>query len=431
MDYHKNITESSSIEVFPAPDEIVLPLSQHIGAPCKALVAKGDTVKVGQKIAEADAFISAPIHSSVSGVVTAISKRPCSGKTLVDSIIIENDKQDIVHEDIKPYKQLSELSSEEIINIIKESGLVGLGGATFPTYVKLIPPRDKTVDSIVINGAECEPFLSADHRVMLERAGDIILGAKAVAQALRVTNIYIGIEDNKLDAISTLEGAIVSEDKYRFKVIPLKTKYPQGAEKVLVKTILKRKVPPIGIPLDVGVVVINVSTAAQVAKTLNTGMPLIDRVVTVAGKGVERPGNYQVKLGTLFKHFFKKGEEKSKETVNDINSKDNISSNSISEGIKKVIMGGPMMGVAQWTLDVPVIKGTSGIISIAPLLEEEGPCIRCGRCIEACPFDLIPLNDADDSCMECGLCAYVCPAKRHLVQRIKLAKDKRKQKGSS
>ncbi|MFH1428624.1 MAG: electron transport complex subunit RsxC [Candidatus Margulisiibacteriota bacterium] len=419
MHYHKEQTKNMPIAPGPEPDQVVLPLSQHIGAVCEPLVEVGAEVKVGQKIAEAKAFISAPIHASVSGKVTAIIERPHPAGAAVKAIVIENDKQYTSDDSIKPYKPLDDLSPKEIVDIVKEAGLVGLGGATFPTYVKLLPPEGKKVDTVILNGAECEPFLSADHRVMLERTEDILYGAKAIAKALSVEKVYIAIEDNKPDAIRKMKETI---DDPMFSVVTLKTKYPQGAEKVLVKAVLNRKVPSIGIPLDVGVVVCNVGTAAQIGSTLKTGMPLVERVVTIAGHKAEKPGNYLVKLGTPIKLLF----PNIKQDLEAANK--NGQENDQKQPPFKVVAGGPMMGVAQWTLDVPVIKGTSGVITLGAYFLEESACIRCGRCINACPFNLMPLFDADDSCMECGSCAYACPAKRHLVQRIKLAKLARRNK---
>lgn len=413
MHYQKDLTKNLAITTGPECDQLIIPVSQHIGAPCEVIVAVGDQVMMGQKIAESKSFVSAPIHASVSGKVTAIAPYPHPIGKAVLSIVIENDKLYTPAENIKPAKPLAELSSAEIVDLIKDAGLVGLGGATFPTHVKLTPPKEKPVDTLILNGAECEPYLSADHRVMLEYTGDIIMGIRIMAKALAIKSVFIGIEDNKLDAINMLKKEITGQQldgrigsvnhNLIIKVVSLKTKYPQGAEKILVKSILKRKVPAKGIPLDVGVVVSNVGTVAQIAQSFKTGMPLIERVVTVVGDGIDQPGNYLVKIGTPFKAFFSK-----------------------PDAAAKVVMGGPMMGFAQWTLDVPVIKGTSGILSLPKSDEEEQPCIRCARCVQACPIGLMPLFDADDSCMECGCCAYVCPAKRHLVQRIKLGKLERK-----
>jgi Na+-translocating ferredoxin:NAD+ oxidoreductase subunit C len=428
MQYHKSQTENLAIVPGPEPEKVVLPLSQHLGAPGEPLVAVGDKVKLGQKLAAADAFVTAPIHASVSGTVTAITMQPHPVHGLGKAIIIENDKQDTVADNIQPYPALEQLSPAAIVSAIKEAGIVGLGGATFPTHVKLSPPPEKAVDTLILNGAECEPFLTADHRVMLEKSQDIIYGIRAMAKVLKVKNILIAIEDNKANAIREMEAATATIAGLGSKVVTLKTKYPQGAEKVLVQAILNRQVPGAGIPLDVGVVVSNVGTVAQIGQTLQTGRPLIERVVTVAGPRVAQPGNYLVRLGTLWKLFFS-----SSPTRNNANHTKQVKDQPPPQNMVgddpayKLIMGGPMMGLAQWTLDIPVIKGTAGIITLPSFTLEEGPCIRCGRCLDACPLDLKPLLDADDTCMECGNCAYVCPAKRQLVQRIKLAKLKRKQ----
>lgn len=411
MKYYKELTKDKAITIGPEAENLFLPLIQHIGTPCEPLVKIGDEVKVGQKIAQAEAFITAPIHAPVSGKVSGIDQKPHPNGNLVKTIILENDKKYLVDDSVVIPPDYLTLSSQEIIEIIKEAGIVGLGGATFPTHVKLSPPKGKTLDTLLINGAECEPFLTTDYRLMLENGSKVLQGAKIIAKALGITNIIIAIEDNKKLAIKQLKSLLSSKDTINIKSI--KTKYPQGAEKYLVRTVLNRKVPPLGIPLDVGVLVINVASATQIALTFETGLPLIERIVTISGTVPDLSdyyGNFKVRLGTPFKLFWGEKWEAQAETL---------------EKTYKFVLGGPMMGLAQWSLDVPVIKGTSGLLALNPYQFEESACIRCARCVKVCPLGLMPLFDADDSCMECGCCAFVCPAKRQLVQRIRSIKQLR------
>ncbi|MFC1517133.1 electron transport complex subunit RsxC [Candidatus Margulisiibacteriota bacterium] len=409
MKHYKEQTVKLEIKDFPAPEIIVMPLVQHLGAPTEAKVKVGDEVKVGQVLGSADAFVTAPIHASVSGKVQAIEVRPHPSGIPVLSIVIQNDGKNEIDGAIKPYPELDSLSKEQIIDLVKSSGLVGMGGAAFPTHVKLQPPKEKKVDTLILNAAECEPYLTADHRVLLEETADVLLGLKAAAKALAVQNIYIGIENNKMDAVKKLKEA--GAESFA-KIVILKTKYPTGAEKVLVKKVIKRTVPPLGIPLDVGCVVSNVGTMAQLGKTIKTGLPLIERIVTLAGSEVDNPGNYRVKLGTRLQDLIKFKIDLYKEDAKDY----------------KLLMGGPMMGLSQSTLEVPIMKGSSGVLLIDAVTPAEENCIRCGRCVDNCPLDLLPYDEFDkvnDNCMECGLCAYNCPAKRHLVQRIKMLKLER------
>ncbi|HHV78340.1 MAG TPA: electron transport complex subunit RsxC [Firmicutes bacterium] len=419
---NKHLTEDKPIRKASEPARAIVLLSQHTGAPCEPLVKVGDYVKVGQKIGDSKAFVSASVHSPVSGKVASIEPwiHPALGKK-VPAVIIDSDGQSTLHESVTPKGSAESLSQEEIRAIIRESGLVGLGGACFPTAVKVSPPKGKTIDTFLLNGAECEPYLTADHRIMLERADLVVEGAKALMRAAGVRKGIICIEDNKADAVKAVERALRGVSGLEIAVLP--THYPQGAEKQLIKAVLGREVPPPpGLPLDVGVVVSNVGTAAALATTLRTGLPLISRIVTVTGQSVVEPSNLEVKIGTLFSSVIQdcgglKGEP------------------------GKLIMGGPMMGVAQYTMEAPVVKGTSGLLVMSPeeAREEEGTnCIRCGRCVEACPVNLMPLfirayteagkwdmverYDAFD-CIECGCCAYVCPAKIPLVQWIRLGKN--------
>ncbi len=411
-DYNKT-TEHKKIEVAVLPKKVIIPLSQHTGAPCEALVKIGDIVKAGQKIAESKAFVSAPVHASISGKVIEIAKKPhpIAGESL--AIVIESDGRLEYDKSVKPRDNVDDIDRKELINIIKEAGIVGLGGAAFPTHVKLSPPPEKKIDTIILNGAECEPYLTCDHRLMIEETGKIISGLRLIMKVLDVKKAFIGIESNKENAI-----VFMKDKSGNIEVVPLKTKYPQGAEKILIYAITKRKVPSGGLPMDVGVVVQNVGTAKAVYDAVYNGKPLIERCITVTG-AVKEPKNLLVKVGNLFDELIAqcggyKGEP------------------------AKLISGGPMMGIAQYTDEIPVIKGTSGILVLDKKEEyEERRCIRCAKCVDVCPVNLTPnmimanaKNDRIDAaksfnaldCFECGCCAFVCPSKIPLVQYIKYAK---------
>ena len=326
---------------------------------------------------------------------------------------------DTVDDGIKPQGNLEQLSSEQILNIIKEAGIVGMGGATFPTHVKLSPPPGKDIDTMILNGAECEPYLTSDHRLMIERPEDVVFGLMAFMKVLNVKKGFIGIENNKPDALEAVYNA--AKDKEGIEVVALKTKYPQGAEKQLIHACTGREVPSGGLPADAGVVVNNVGTAAAVANAIKKGMPLIERIVTVTGKGVKNPKNLLVKIGTSFREIIEQ-------------------CGGFSGTPGKVIAGGPMMGIAQYSIDVPVIKGTSGILVLTEeetMIPAPSNCIRCGKCVEVCPINLMPVYISNYSlqdkfeqaeasnamdCIECGSCSFVCPAKRPLVDSIRVAK---------
>lgn len=415
----KKYTADKSIEVPPLPDKVIIPMSQHIGAPCSPVVKVGDMVKKGQVIGKSDAFMHSPIHASISGKVTEISEMPHASKGKCLSVVIKNDYLDEWAEGIPVKREWDKLDVEEIKNIIKEAGIVGLGGATFPTHVKLSPSKDKKIDVFILNAAECEPYLTADYRMMLEYTERIVTGVKIVMKVLGVSKGFIGIEDNKPDAVKVMKEAFKDTS---VQVVALPTKYPQGAEKMLIRVLTGREVPSGGLPMDVGAVVQNVGTTVAICDAVVDGIPLIERVATISGDAISEPKNLLLRIGTSFKDVI-------------------YYCNGFSKTPEKIIMGGPMMGIAQFSLDVPVIKGVSGILALsseAVNSGEESPCIRCGRCVQACPMGLIPsmlsilgerhkLKEAKEeynllNCIECGSCAYTCPAKRNIVQYVKYLK---------
>jgi electron transport complex protein RnfC len=419
----KERTAQRPIEVMPLPAQLVVPLQQHIGAPTAPVVEVGDDVRRGQRIGHSDAFVSAEVHASASGKV--LECRPALhpvGADVLSLVIAADAEADAqVHFAERPVR-LEEMEPVAIRQAVQEAGIVGMGGAGFPTHVKVSPPRDTPIDTVIINGCECEPGLTGDHRLMVERAADVLLGLRAVVRAVGAERAFIGIEANKLDAVAEMRRAVVGEPAVGVAV--LRTKYPQGGEKVLIKAILNREVPAFGLPMAVGVVVHNVATCVAIAEKLRLDKPLYERVVTVTGTPVARPGNYLVRIGTSFRDLLE------------------FAGCDFSR-VRKVIAGGPMMGVAQYSLEVPVVKGTAGIVVQAPAevdVAREHPCIRCGRCVDTCPVYLEPYalgqlakaarwTEVDEyhimNCMECGCCAYICPARIPLVQYIKLAKFKR------
>lgn len=420
-DYHKEVTATMAVTPMKAPPTVVIPLQQHIGAPCEPLegIEVGAQVRMGQKIADSSGFVSAPIHASVSGTIKEIGPYNHPLGRPVQAITIESDGEEKWDEQIKPAGNLDELSAEDIRKLVREAGIVGLGGATFPAHVKLSPPPEKAIDIVLINGAECEPYLTADHRLMLEKPEEIVFGLKAMIKALNAEKGIIGIEDNKSDAIRVLEQATAEDDQ--ISVAKLHTKYPQGAEKMLIQVTTGRKVPSGGLPLDVGIVNHNVGTAVAVSQAIKEGKPLIERIVTVTGSGINRPANLLVRVGTLVSEVI-----------------DHCGG--LKDNTLKLIIGGPMMGLAQPHANLPVIKGTSGILALTDedvYLAERAPCVRCAKCVEACPVLLMPTMIAQAAehelyskaeklhaldCFECGCCSYVCPSKIPLVQLIRIAK---------
>jgi electron transport complex protein RnfC len=427
----KQATEAKPITEIPAPELVIIPLSQHTGAPGKPVVEPGDEVKVGSKIAEADGFISVPAHSSVSGTVKAIADYPHPLGRRLPAVAIENDGKD-EWIDTSGWKDLTDAAPQAVREAIQGAGIVGLGGAAFPTHVKLSPPEGKAIDTVVLNGAECEPYLTADHRLMLEYPEEILAGFQVIKNVVGAERAYIGIEKNKPDAIRLLAEKAVSLSG--MEVVPLKVKYPQGAEKQLIKAITGREVPCGGLPMDVGCLVQNVGTALAILEALKFGRPLVSRVLTLSGSAAKNPGNFRVRIGTPFSHVI-------------------AYAGGAVDGCAKIIMGGPMMGIAQHTDQVPVVKGTSGILLLSPgdvLRDEPGPCLRCGRCVDHCPMRLVPneiarlvekgrFDRAEEygvfDCMECGVCAFVCPSKIRHVHLMKQGKAeilarRRKQKES-
>jgi len=418
----KHWTKDKPVETAPLPDRIIVPLSQHIGAPAKPLVKKGDQVKAGQAVAEAAGFVSAPIHASTSGTVKKIDLFPHPMGTLQPAIEIEVDGDDSWIEGLEGFDDPFTADPTALRKKIVECGIVGLGGATFPTHVKLSPPPEVSIDSIILNGVECEPYLTADHRLMLESPEKILNGLKVILTIFGLDRGYVGIEMNKPDAIELMDR--LAKEKGFAAVVPLQVKYPQGAEKQLIKAVLDREVPSAALPMAVGAVVQNVATAAAIWDAAASGRPLVERILTVTGPGINEQKNLRVRTGTPIKHLV------------DL-------CGGLTQDAAKVILGGPMMGISQHTLDVPAIKGTSGILcltkSMAAKSEPPGPCIGCGRCVDACPMALMPTTirsyiehdmvaEADEydalDCMECGSCSFGCPARLPLVQSIRYAKGR-------
>lgn len=414
----KRLTASIPVEDIKSPDKVVIPLSQHIGAPCEPLVKIGDNVKKCQKIGEAKGFISAPVHTPISGRVIAIGRFPHPSGNQSHSIVIESDGKDEPVDSLKGHRDYLNLDPKELRDIILNAGIVGMGGATFPTHVKLSPPKEKKVNTVILNGAECEPYLTADDRLMVEMPHEVVEGMKIIMHIMGVREGYIGIEDDKPAAIDAIRKAASGTD---IRVISLKKKYPQGAEKQLINSILGKEVPSGGLPMDIGIVVQNVGTAVAVYNAVRYGVPLIDRIVTVTGHGIKKAGNFKVRIGTLLEHV-----------INECGG--------FAGEPGKIIFGGPLMGIAQYTLHVPILKGTSGILIVPKeevLLEDFRACIRCGRCVQACPIRLLPNmysilaeagrpKDAEKyyvlDCIECGCCTYVCPSRRPIVHQIRYIK---------
>jgi electron transport complex protein RnfC len=394
-------------------------MAQHIGAPCEPLVAAGDEVKMGQKIGDSKGFVSAPVHSSVSGKVVKTDNCNHPLGRPVQAVYIESDGRDTWHGDVQPRPDYMKLTPDELKKIIREAGIVGLGGATFPTHVKLSPPPEKKIEYVLVNAAECEPYLTADHRAMLERPEDTVAGLRLVMKAVNAPKGFIGVEDNKPDAIEAMKKAVAGDSS--IVVAELHTKYPQGAEKQLIKVCTGREVPSGGMPMDVGCLVQNVGTCIAISDAVRFGKPLIERIVTITGSGIYEPKNMLIRIGTMITEVAEQ-------------------CGGFKPGLRKLILGGPMMGAAQPGPDLPVIKGTSGILCLTDAeveLDEIKSCVKCAKCVDVCPVSIMPLFiggavehdmyekaeefDAMD-CIECGCCTYICPARRPLVQWIRMAK---------
>ncbi len=419
-DYKEFTNNLVSRAIPPVADaEYFFPLAQHIGAPCEPIVAVGDRVLLGQKIAEGPGFMTTTIHSSVSGEVVAIKEVLLSSGSMVKSIVIKNDDLDEKVPGYGEYTEYTKLSKEEITSKIKDNGIVGLGGASFPTHVKLSPPADKKIDFLIVNAAECEPFLTTDHRVMLEKTEKFIGGIKVVLHMFPDTKCIIGIETNKMDAIKVLQEATKNED--RIEVMGLVPKYPQGSEKQLIEACTGRQVPSGKLPSDAGAIVHNVDTLIAIYEAVAFNMPLTQRVVTISGDMAVEPGNYVVRLGAPLNRVLS--------FIGGFN-----------ENTYKVVSGGPMMGTAMMSIEVPLTKTSSAFLFLSEEFAKMAPernCIRCAKCVDHCPIGLMPyeLNynsinvdygafDANNGidCIECGCCSYICPSKRHLAQTIRATK---------
>ena len=411
----KALSAGKGLTAIESPKQVIIPLLQHIGKPCDPLVKVGDYVYFGQKIGDGEG-LCVPVHASVSGTVTAIEAMPHTNGGTQMAVVIENDFKDAVCPDIVPFKNPEEITAEELFACIREAGLVGMGGATFPTDVKAISSL-KQIDTLIINACECEPYITADDALMIADAKCILDGVALLSRVLTPEKAIIAIEDNKKEAARVMKEQLKDYPGISLQILP--THYPQGAEKQLVKAVTGREVPAGALPRDVRCAVFNVATAEMVHQAVYEGMPLVRRVVTVTGEAVKNPGNYIVPIGTSFKHLIER-------------------SGGLTEDVEKVIAGGPMMGRTQETLDVPVIKGVGAVLCLQEQKTVRGTeCIRCGKCVEVCPMHLEPLylyrygkaNRTDllqsynlVDCMECGCCSYTCPAKLPLVETFRLGK---------
>jgi len=398
---------------------VVIPLRQSLGAPAEPCVKVGDEVKVGQRIGEPGGFVSVPVHASISGKVTAVGRFPHPGGGEDTAIVIEGDGLDEWHESVRPRDDVDSLTPDEIRKITLDAGIAGLGGAAFPTHVKLSPPESKPINTVILNGAECEPWLTADHRLMLERPGDVLEGLKILMKAVGADRGIVGVESNKPDAVNALRAAI--PDGANIVVTAVQVKYPQGAEKQLIDVLLRRQVPSGGLPMDVSVVVQNVGTACVVYDACHLGRPLTRRVMTLTGTPVAKPSNFLARIGTLLSSLIEQA-------------------GGMTTDVGKIISGGPMMGITQFSTDIPVVKGMSGVLFLSRSEVDErqpDPCLRCGACVHVCPMKLVPVmleklviheriemavEMGIGDCIECGSCSYVCPSKRKLVHYFKYGK---------
>ncbi len=426
VDHHKDTKNLECVRIDP-PERVVLPMLQHIGAPCEPLVKKGDHVDVGQTIGDTDKYVSSPVHASVSGTVISVEPVKVASGKLLPAVTIENDGEMTLFEGIKPPKVDN---ASDLVKAVRASGLVGLGGAGFPTHVKLSPDPNKKIDTLIINAAECEPYITVDYRECIDNSWDIMSGVYTLVEIMGYKNVVIAVEDNKPDAIEILKNIADKDNKEGdvVKLMTLKSKYPQGAEKMMVQSATGRRVPSGKLPADVGCVVMNVGSAAFISRYLKTGKPLVSRSMTVSGSAIKEPKNVRVPIGIK---------------IGDVID--------FCGGFKsdpvKIIAGGPMMGTALTDTDVPVLKSNNAVLAFADDVttnKKERDCIRCGRCAEACPMSLVPTNieraavrrDAEalkksgaDACMECGSCAFSCPAGKPLVQYMRLAKEILREEG--
>ena len=418
---HKELTCELPIRRLPFAPRLIVPLSQHGGAPAVALVKPGQEVVRGEPIARAAGFVSVPMHAPATGVVEAIRLMPSARGPKTESIVIrvyEGSTQEILYDDPR---DVEAMTPDEIVQAVQNAGMVGLGGAAFPSHVKMRPPKEHRVDTLVVNGCECEPYLTCDHRLMLEQPEQLIAGIRIAMRAVGAERAVIGIEDNKLDAVQTLDERLPKDGPISVRAVP--TKYPQGAEKMLVESLLRRRIPPGSFPSAVGVSVFNVGTLAQIGELLSHGRGVIERVVTVTGPGVRNPGNYLVPVGTPIRFLLEHAGATPK--------------------ANELILGGPMMGQAASSLDISITKGTSGVTAFTDSAAERThsqvyPCIRCGYCVDACPIFLNPsllgmlaANEEHSTmaeehnlmdCFECGSCSFVCPSHIPLVQQFRAAK---------
>lgn len=421
----KELSEHCAFEAMPLPSMVVLPLSQHLGKQAKPLVEKKATVARGQVIAEADGFISAPVHSTITGTVKSIARESNSNGYMKEALVIVPAKpkegEELPADVTMPPLDPAIVTPEQIRDRVKEAGIVGQGGAAFPTFVKLSPPEGIDLDAVIINGCECEPYLTRDDRFMLERPDAIVSGLELIMRALGVKRGVIGIENNKPNAIASMEKAIAGHEG--LEICALQTKYPQGAEKMLIKAVNGREVPPGKLPLDVGAVIQNIGTAVAVHDAIAKGEASLTAAVTVTGRGIKTPKNLLIPVGTPIKDVVE-------------------FCGGLTEDAAKLIVGGPMMGVAQFDLEAPIMKATSGIVVLTEAdvkKQEETSCLKCGKCLGACPLHLVPtrlarlaelnrLEEAEELgitvCMECGSCAFTCPAKIPLVQWLRLGKQR-------
>lgn len=417
---YKAATNKKPVETLPPPERVVIPMSLHIGAPCTPCVAVGDQVTVGQKVGDAPAFVSAPVHASISGKVTAVEPRIHFSGVPVMSVVIENDFNDTPCPTLSPAKDPDALTPEQISALVKEAGIVGMGGATFPTHVKISSGLGK-VDTVIVNASECEPYITSDHRILLEHPEEVLGGVRLLARIFGVDRVHIAIEANKANAAEMLKLKI-DEEKAPAVVDVLRTRYPQGAEKQLCQSITGRQVPPGALPASIGCAVFNIVTTMAIYTAIYEGKPVTHRVVTVSGSGINEPKNLLCPIGTPISNLLD-------------------ACGGVKKSTFKILMGGPMMGHSQFDMSAPIGKGTNAILAFCEKEErtvEHPACIRCGKCISVCPMHLQPvfmhqyqqagmLRELEDAhvldCIECGACTYICPGRLHLVQSFRAGKQ--------